>query len=277
MTKTQTFIKFNSIFALALLVLSFESTFAINPSRTYQAKPNDLGIRFETLKIKVNDSIVLNSWACLQKDLRKPFVIISNSDAGNMSNSLGQAQALFLQGYNLILYDYRGFGESSDFGIDKNMMYYDEFSEDLSKVIAFADTKFKPTSIVLYGMSMGTIVSRMNLTTSSAIKGLILDSFVIDPTLVVDRIFELKQKKVTLPITSSEYIRSNKKPLNKPVLIFSGLKDPVTKTIDYAAFLAANKKAKMITSDCGHLESFISMGIDPNVYVDEIIKFIQQL
>ncbi|WP_316743256.1 alpha/beta hydrolase [Pedobacter antarcticus] len=254
--------------------MGYEKAVALDPSRHYQATPEAIGIKYKTYKIKVNDSVSLNSWVCLQKNRKKPFIIISNTDAGNMSNSLGQAQALYQEGYNVILYDYRGFGESSDFDINSDKMYYNEFSEDLNKTIEFVNTRFKPKSIVLYGLSMGTIISRMNMDNSKIIKGLILDSFVIDPKLVVDRIFTLKNKEVLLPDSASGYAHSNMLLLKKPVLIFSGLKDYVTVTADYKEFLSKNPIAKMVTSDGGHLECFTSMGTEPNLYISEVNQFI---
>lgn len=194
-----------------------------------------------------------------------------------MSNSLGQAQAFYDAGYNVILYDYRGFGESSDFKMDLNAMYYDEFAEDLAKTIAFVEAKYHPGSIVLYGQSMGTIISRKNADTTKLIKGLVLDSFVIDPKLVVERIFALKNKNISLPSTSSAYIESNKINIKKPVLLFSGLKDIITKTADYKEFLSKNPNSKIVTWDCNHLECFTSMGTEPNLYIKEFNSFVTTL
>jgi len=269
----------SSLFVLLINVLLFTNAYAIKPQREYAAKPDVIGIRYQEYKIKVNDSISLNSWACLQDDLKKPFIIISGGDAGNMANSLGQAKALYESGYNVILYDYRGFGESSDFKINPAMMYYNEFSEDLRKTIDFVKARFKSNSIVLYGLSMGTIVSRINLDHDEAIKGLILDSFVIEPKLVVDRIAALKKNEVLLPETAVAYAQTNKLNLKKPVLIFSGLKDFVTKTDDYKGFLLKNPDSKMVTWDCGHLQCFTSMEEEPapGLYMLEVNKFVGKL
>lgn len=265
------------IFIFLMNVLLLTNVFGINPKREYAAKPDAIGLKYESYKIKVSDAVTLNSWVCLQSDLTKPFIIISGPDAGNMANSLGQAKALYDSGYNVILYDYRGFGESSDFKMDPKAVYYNEFAEDLNSTIAFVKTKFKPKSMVLYGLSMGTIISRKNLESDSLIKGLILDSFVLDPKLVVDRIEVLKKKVVVVPANSAEYAASNRMDLKKPVLIFSGLKDKITMTDDYKDFLAKNKAAKMITWNCNHIECFTAMGTDPNFYMVEVDKFVGKL
>ena len=125
---------------ITLLFLSILSihAIAINPVREYSVRPEQLGLNYQTKKIKVSSTIELNSWIFIQKTNKsKLFIIVSNSDAGNMSNSLGQASEFFKAGYNVILYDYRGFGESSDFDINRNMMYYNEFTEDLRTVLQF--------------------------------------------------------------------------------------------------------------------------------------------
>ncbi|MES2454199.1 MAG: alpha/beta fold hydrolase [Bacteroidota bacterium] len=270
--------KFRFVFLIGLFInLCCVSAYAINPQKQYVIKPDAIGINYETYKIKVNDSVTLNSWICLQKDLNKPFIIISGPDAGNMANALGQAKAFYDRGYNIVLYDYRGFGESTDFKINPNMMYYNEFAEDLKKTIAFVENKFRPKSIVLYGMSMGTIISRINVDCTKAIKGLILDSFVINPKLVVDRIASLKNREALLPQNARKYADSNTRNINKPILIFSGLKDVVTKTEDYKDFLSKNPDSKMVTWDCNHLECFTSMGEEPNLYISAFTKFVNTL
>lgn len=269
--------KVSLVIVFMVNVLFSTNAYALKPERQYAATPDVVGVKYEAYKIKVNDSVTLNSWVCLQNDLKRPFIIISGPDAGNMANSLGQAKALYDEGYNVVLYDYRGFGESSDFKMNPNMVYYNEFSEDLSKTIKFVIDKFQPKSIVLYGLSMGTIVSRMNINGTGVVKGLILDSFVVNPKLIVERVLTLKKKDVLLPGNVSEYVQSNMIVVGKPILIFSGLNDPITKTEDYKDFLSKNPTSKMVTWDCNHLQCFTSMGDDPNLYVVEVNKFIERL
>ncbi|HMI02986.1 MAG TPA: alpha/beta fold hydrolase [Pedobacter sp.] len=273
--------KINTKYLFALIpylnLLFVNVVFGINPKRQYDATPDAIGVEYSVHKIHISDSVKLNSWVCLQADKGKPFIIISGSDAGNMANALGQTKALYDAGYNVILYDYRGFGESSDFNINQNMVYYNEFSDDLKKTIQYVKATFTPSSIVLYGMSMGTIVSRMNADSDPLIKGLILDSFVIDPKLIVERIFALKNKNLVLPDNSIDYSRGNETVLKKPVLIFSGLKDIVTKTTDYTKFLSRNRDSQMVTWDCNHLECFTSMGSEPSLYIAAVKSFINSL
>jgi dienelactone hydrolase len=267
---------------LAALIVSLTLSFhaiAIKPSRNYQVKPEQLGMKYLTEKITVNATTILNSWIFLQDNRSKPFIIISNSDAGNMSNSLGQAGAFFKAGYNVIMYDYRGFGESSDFKINHDMMYYEEFTEDLRSVLHFVRKVYKPKQVVLYGMSMGTIISKSVLNNDTSISGAIFDSFVINPNLIVERIRKIKNKEVLLPGGVQKYVESNRKSTSIPILLFSGSKDIVTKSTDYSVFLGLNVKSRLVTWDCNHLECFYKMtkDTDSDLYMSEVNTYIKSL
>jgi hypothetical protein len=265
-------------FLIVLLTLSLNAI-AINPVRKYQVRPEQLGLKYQTKKIRVNAKVELNSWLFLQDSKSKPFIIVSNSDAGNMSNCLGQASEFFKAGYNVVLYDYRGFGESSDFEINREMMYYEEFSEDLRSILRFIRTDYVPKKIILYGLSMGTIISKSVLNTDASISGAIFDSFVVNPNLVVERIQEIKNKHVLLPNGAQGYTDSNRKPTSTPILLFSGLKDIVTKSTDYSVFLNLNTKSRLVTWDCNHLECFYRMtkDTDSDLYMLEVNKYIKSL
>ncbi|WP_316820041.1 alpha/beta fold hydrolase [Pedobacter gandavensis] len=265
-------------FLFVLFTLSLNG-FSINPSRQYQVRPEQLGLKYQTKKIRVNGTVELNSWLFLQNDQNKPFIIVSNSDSGNMSNCLGQAGEFFKAGYNVVLYDYRGFGESSDFEINRDMMYYEEFAEDLCSVLKYVKKEYSSNRIILYGLSMGTIISKSVLDTNISINGVILDSFVIDPNLVVNRIFEIKNKHVLLPDGAQKYFESNTKPSSIPILLFSGLNDIVTKSTDYSAFISLNAKSRLVTWDCNHLECFYKMtkNTDSDLYMSEITTYINSL
>ncbi|MBC8986548.1 alpha/beta fold hydrolase [Pedobacter sp. N36a] len=263
---------------IVLLTLSFHAL-AINPVREYSVRPEQLGLKYQAKKINVTSTVELNSWIFLQDNENKPFIIVSNSDAGNMSNCLGQASEFFKAGFNVILYDYRGFGESTDFEINRNMMYYEEFSEDLRSVLHFVRKVYAPKKVVLYGLSMGTIISKSVLNNDASINGAILDSFVIDPNLVVSRILEIKNKHILLPDAAQRYMESNRKTSSTPILLFSGLKDIITKSTDYSEFIELNGKSRLVTWDCNHLECFFKMtkDNDSDIYMSEVNKYIESL
>ena len=75
-----------------------------------------------------------------------------------MSYFLDYAIELSNHGYNVMLYDYRGFGASAEFKIDKDMLIYKEFLLDLDAAVNVAIKNYH-TDIILFGHSMGASLS----------------------------------------------------------------------------------------------------------------------
>ncbi|MFN7119905.1 MAG: alpha/beta hydrolase, partial [Saprospiraceae bacterium] len=100
-----------------LLSLFFQSGFSINPLRDYPRTPKDFNLIYQEIKLDTQDGYKLNSWTLkpAAENQKNYTFILANSDAGNMSYLLPYAAMLVARGYSVILFDYRGFGHSSDF------------------------------------------------------------------------------------------------------------------------------------------------------------------
>jgi pimeloyl-ACP methyl ester carboxylesterase len=61
-------------------------------------------------------------------------------------------------GFNVMIYDYRGFGESSEFEIDNNMYIYPHFQDDMESMIDFCRRNYTAT-FDLYGWGIGAGLS----------------------------------------------------------------------------------------------------------------------
>ena len=64
-------------------------------------------------------------------------------------------------GFTVVMFDYRGFGESDSFNIDTKMLYYNEFATDLTAVIQFAKNKYPKNKTGVWAFSMGTIIATL--------------------------------------------------------------------------------------------------------------------
>ena len=135
------------------LFVSIINAHAIKPSKAYNQTPKILGLKYEEIKIHTSDSAIINVWHLPSDSLSSP-IIIAESDAGNMGDWL--YLGLFLQafGHDVWMFDYRGFGESSDFKIPANQLFCNEFITDLQSVVDYVydKTSFSP---ILMGLSMG--------------------------------------------------------------------------------------------------------------------------
>lgn len=85
---------------------------AINPQREYSVPIEERGKNFEELQVETTDGFKINVWH-LPSENGTPL-IISESDAGNMGDCVHLGRFLQLYGIDVWLYDYRGFGASSD-------------------------------------------------------------------------------------------------------------------------------------------------------------------
>ncbi|MCP4439903.1 MAG: alpha/beta hydrolase [Aureispira sp.] len=142
------------IITSVLLVLAY-AAFALNPSRTYKQRPEKYNMEYKEVKIKTNDGKAeLNIWdfPCKSKKTTA-LVLIAHSGEGNMADYLRRVDMLRAE-YNVVLFDYRGFGESSEFEIDKNMYIYPHFTDDLESMIDYCRKQHVQT-FNLYGWGIG--------------------------------------------------------------------------------------------------------------------------
>lgn len=260
-------------FLLVLFLQVAGSLYAINPVREYVITPDSLNMSYENLVIDTKDGAKLNSWAFIQKTHQKPFIVISYGDAGNMGNVLFQARALFEAGYNVIIYDYRGFGKSSDFEMNRDQIYYDEFITDLSSVLKVIDKKYRPSKTFLMGLSMGSIVSYM-VSRTHKVDGLIFDSFVVDPFKVKERIGVMKNRTLVLPASAQDYVSSLQKS-KQAMIVFQGIEDQFTTVDDVKEYSNVNKNTRLFPGQCNHLQSFYKMTDKTlgDLYIKEILTF----
>ena len=100
------------IMIVAFLFLPAEVS-AIKPDKTYIKNPKDIGLEYESVTIQTKDGYDLQSWFMPAKsnDI-KGTIIYSGGDAGNMSYTLDPLPMFVYNGYNVVTYDYRGFGGS---------------------------------------------------------------------------------------------------------------------------------------------------------------------
>lgn len=117
-------------FIALLICLGTTEAFAILPDTVYVRKPEDLGLKYRELNVTTKDGYRIATWffpAQAQqaanrqgKSAQRPTIIICNGDAGNMSYfQLHLAQAWTAEGFNVATFDWRGFGKSSPFPMDK--------------------------------------------------------------------------------------------------------------------------------------------------------------
>ena len=208
--------KNNLLILTIIFTLSFSLSFGMKPKKDYVYTPKDFEFSYKELKIKTIDNFEINTWDITPKsNLKNTTIIICGTDAGNMSYFIGQALNLANEGYNVITFDYRGFGHSQDFKVDtSNLLFHNEFLLDFEAVVRHAKKLYPKNKIGSLGFSMGgyfPVITKMKLDFIMA------DSPLISPKIFVVR---LEMPDTTLP---NNYIEPIEKKI--PQLYFIGSKD----------------------------------------------------
>ena len=153
----------NTFISIILLVLlAGNSLFCLKPDTTdYKINPNRLGLMYKEYDVESTEGHILKAWFYpaqhkLPHDSiisysynnksrpytipsgKHPTIIIANGDGGNMSNLVSYAFQFCTEGFNVITFDWRGFGKSSYFPTDTNDLVYKEYIVDYNAVVDFA-------------------------------------------------------------------------------------------------------------------------------------------
>lgn len=221
---------------IVIILLGLGTTaYGINPDREYKWTPETRGLKYSEYKITTVDKFSINVWEYGLPDsvTTNRTIILVGTDAGNMSYMIWQAKMFVEKGIRVISFDYRGFGKSSDFKINKDLLFCNEFAVDLDTVIKAARDKYPDNKVGLYSMSMGTYIS---LLSKEKIDFLIAEGFYHNPQKVAERIKINKDKTVLLPGNAAII----EKLPNIPALIFCADNDKTTMTENAIEFKKHN-------------------------------------
>lgn len=194
------------------------------PTRDEPTTPAAWGLKFETIDFKSADGTALHGWFIPAKGkTAKATVVFSHGNAGSIGHHLGFCTWLAEAGYNVIIYDYRGFGKSGG-TVDRRGMI-----DDVKAAFAYARKRpdIDTGRLVSYGHSLGGAQSVTALA-ETPVKG--LRAIVIDGAfasyLAMARIIggQLGASLVTDELAPKDFVK-NLAPV--PLLVVHGDHDEV--------------------------------------------------
>ncbi|MFI5172557.1 MAG: alpha/beta hydrolase [Chitinophagales bacterium] len=140
-------------------IVSGQQTLGLNAQKNYEITPADYGLVFDTIRIITDDDASLFGWHLYPGEKNdksfKKSVIISHDGNKNMAEGLEQAGKFLGLGFHVFMYDYRGFGKSSDFNVSSKFFIYQQFATDLNAVIEYVKKYHALLSVDLYGWGIG--------------------------------------------------------------------------------------------------------------------------
>ncbi len=147
------------------------------PTHDVPATPAKWGYKFENVAFTSADGTPLHGWFMPAKGRRaKGTIVFSHGNAGSVGHHLGFTMWLIEGGYNVMMYDYRGFGKSGG-EVDRRGMI-----NDVKAAFSYIGTRkdIDATKIVSFGHSLGGAKSITALGESPPVPG--LRAIVIDGT-----------------------------------------------------------------------------------------------
>lgn len=140
------------------------------PQRKLEATPASLGLGFETLHIKTADGLTLQGWLVTRVGARH-LVLHCHGNAGNISHRVDLLRRLHDQGLSVLIFDYRGYGQSQGRPSEKG--FYLDAEAALAQARDLAGRQ--GLKLVIHGHSLGGIAA-VHMAATGRPDGLILES-----------------------------------------------------------------------------------------------------
>lgn len=268
------------VFSILCIALQFNTLMALNPARTYSVKPSDFGMKFEEIKIKTDDGLLLNAWYFPSSQTSYKIMVLSDDGNGNMCDLMEQVSVFLSLGYHVLTYDYRGFGTSSDFEVKSNFYIYSQFQKDLNSVVDYL--KKEKTSIPkihLYGIGIGAGLS-ISVGANRNLGTIIADSPYSTFELAKTRLKEAKNTDVLIPLgynkneCEPKYALETKGAQLSGILYIVGDKDMVYTPKDIKELMkirASISSVYVVKNSNGEN----NLSIDKEKYLSEIKSFLK--
>ncbi|MCJ8328390.1 MAG: alpha/beta hydrolase [Lentisphaeria bacterium] len=255
---------------IPLLNSCLNSVFFQPDKKSYQVPKGN----YETVNFRSHGE-TLHAWFIPAKNKAKGTVIQFHGNAQNMSAHYSFVDWLPEQGYNLFVFDYRGYGQST--GKPSRIGLYHDSIAALNYLKSRKDIDSKNIFVIAQSLGAAFAINAIGRNDFDGIRGIVLDSPFYSFTSIVRSKLGLFLKLITFPVfplfvTPGLSSASAIKEIKTPILFIHGTQDrviPIRQAI--ALYAQANNPKQFISvkngSHCSALGRFKS------TYGSEILKF----
>ena len=159
-----------TVVGVYVLVAFLQSRLLYFPSRHYLATPRDVGLVFEDCTLTTSDGLSIAAWY-LPRVEANGSIIFCHGNAGNMADRLHDLTLMHRMGYNVLIFDYRGYGRSEGKPTEQGT-YHDAQAAWRYLVETRGEL---PGRVILFGRSLGGAVA-IELATRSEPGALVVES-----------------------------------------------------------------------------------------------------
>jgi len=204
-------------------------------------------------------------------------MVISGSGDGNMSDNIEIAGQFISAGWNVCLYDYRGYGSSSEFAIDPDTYIYPQFTNDLNGVLDYLRKSRAITKFDLYGQNIGAGLSLGVGLNRPESRKIIADGPWISLEQMKKKFKTTKSKDVIIPFGYDKnmeplYACDKARPNVRGVMVIVSPGDEMLNPADMKS-LKCSTQTYVVTASPNNAENFTT---DKNAYFEKVSKFLNQ-
>ncbi len=247
--------------------------FAIDPKKEYVGTPEDYDIDFQEFCV-VNNNVELTGWISKSPKNTNGAIILTYGDYGNMSYFLPYIKFYTNLGFDVISFDYRGFGKSSEFQIKPDILFYHQFADDLVTVFKYSKNTIGYSKLGVVSLSMGTIITVL------AIKNVNFDFIVAEGCVfnhndIILRLQKLKNKNLLIPGENFS-LQDLWARVDTRLIIFSASEDQITTLSDAQKIVEQKIQHRELVEYAGQHLGILNTKITENVYRKSLISFLKQ-
>ncbi len=147
-----------------------ENFFVFHPQTELDMTPDRMGLHHESIFFDAADGTKLHGWF-FPLSGKSPVILFCHGNAGNISHRLHNIQELLKKGFQVFIFDYRGFGKSNG-SPSREGVYLDGLAayDYLRNRLGIP-----PNRIILFGRSLGAAVAT-EIAAKRKVNRLILES-----------------------------------------------------------------------------------------------------
>lgn len=228
----------------------FQGNLLFIPGREMIATPESAGLSYRDHYFETTDGVKLHGWFIPSGESDK-YVQLSHGNAGNISGRVGLASVLHEAGFNVFMYDYRGYGKSEGNPSEQGLYKDAEAALDFIKTNYGAENE----NIIQFGRSLGGAVASY-VAANHKLGGLVIDSSFINMRSIIGDVYPFiptALSKFKFPVT--DYLSDIK---GIPVLILHSRDDDL---IGFhhgkELYATASEPKEFVELNGGHNDSFL--------------------
>jgi hypothetical protein len=244
------------------------SHFIYYPDPHWVAKPARVGLQAEEVSLEPEAGIRLHAWFFPHPE-PLASLLFCHGNAGNISHRLGNVRELVDTGFQVLLFDYRGYGHSS--GAPREPGLYRDAAAAWAHLVGRADTAGAPR--IIFGRSLGGAVAvDLACGAGADADGLIVESTFTSIRTLTRLIYHLPLPELPVKYDSLSKIGR----LKMPLLAIHGERDELIPYSDGRALFEAAPEPKTWyrIRGAGHNDTYVVGG---EAYFEQMAAFARGL